>query len=172
MEDLTITEAASFAKKVYENLIYIFDREPYINHCFRVATIVKEVTTVNTIIITALLHDVMSETSTTYENILFAFGKEVADNVITLTNKKNLMEIMGESEYLLNKLNKLNADQLLIELASILDNVSCIIPQENFELYKRYLCTISYVLENLQNNNIKSYHMELIQKIALLSKSK
>ncbi|XP_046544286.1 guanosine-3',5'-bis(diphosphate) 3'-pyrophosphohydrolase MESH1-like isoform X1 [Haliotis rubra] len=67
---------------------------PYINHPIGVAYILTEEAGITdlSVIQTALLHDTVEDTSTTFDEIEAEFGKEVRDLVVELSDDKTLMK--------------------------------------------------------------------------------
>ncbi|XP_046347397.2 guanosine-3',5'-bis(diphosphate) 3'-pyrophosphohydrolase MESH1-like [Haliotis rufescens] len=67
---------------------------PYINHPIGVAYILTEEAGITdlSVIQTALLHDTVEDTSTTFDEIEAEFGKEVRDLVAELSDDKTLMK--------------------------------------------------------------------------------
>ncbi|XP_067653448.1 guanosine-3',5'-bis(diphosphate) 3'-pyrophosphohydrolase MESH1-like [Haliotis asinina] len=66
---------------------------PYINHPIGVAYILTEAGITDlSVIQTALLHDTVEDTSTTFDEIEAEFGKEVRDLVAELSDDKTLMK--------------------------------------------------------------------------------
>ncbi|HMN11793.1 MAG TPA: bifunctional (p)ppGpp synthetase/guanosine-3',5'-bis(diphosphate) 3'-pyrophosphohydrolase [Bellilinea sp.] len=74
--------------------------EPYINHCLAVATILSELVTSPVMIIAALLHDTVEDTSASSEDIRQNFGDEVAKLVEGVTKLINLPRVSKSEKYL------------------------------------------------------------------------
>ncbi|MFN3870461.1 MAG: RelA/SpoT family protein [Aquificaceae bacterium] len=72
--------------------------EPYVVHPIEVAIILAELGMDKTTIIAGLLHDVLEDTNTTYEEIKEKFGKEVADIVegVTKLGKINFKDLQTQ----------------------------------------------------------------------------
>lgn len=87
MKNKTI-EALSFAAKRHIEQ-YDDDGRPYYIHVIEVAFMVKELGANDDVYIAALLHDILEDTDTTYEEIKEEFGKNVADLVLEVTHKKD-----------------------------------------------------------------------------------
>ena len=66
--------------------------EPYINHLIEVAGLVSNAITDpdTNLIAAALLHDTIEDTKTTREELVRAFGSDVADLVVEVTDDKSL----------------------------------------------------------------------------------
>ncbi|WP_457596610.1 RelA/SpoT family protein [Hydrogenimonas sp.] len=84
-----IREALAFAKKAHEGQTRK-SGEPYIVHPILVATITASISSDETMVVAALLHDVVEDTDHTIEEIQARFGEDVANLVEGLTK---IMEI-------------------------------------------------------------------------------
>lgn len=88
-------EVMAFAKKAHEGQKRK-SGEPYITHPIAVANIAEQLWVYwydetfpdTTLTKVALLHDVIEDTSVTYEDIAKEFGYEIADYVLLLTKKE------------------------------------------------------------------------------------
>ena len=87
-----LQKALAFAKKAHEGQ-YRKSGEPYVIHPILVAAITGYVTNDETMVIAALLHDVVEDTSYTIEDIQNSFGENVAHLVEGLTK---IVEIRSE----------------------------------------------------------------------------
>lgn len=83
-----VTRAAEFAKQKHEDVKQLrkYTDEPYFVHCLAVAERVAKKTKNPRLISAAFLHDTIEDTKTTYEELVEAFGKIVADLVLELTD--------------------------------------------------------------------------------------
>jgi guanosine-3',5'-bis(diphosphate) 3'-pyrophosphohydrolase len=119
-----ILKAELFATMRHKKQKRKFNGEPYVYHCIRVADTIKEYSNYNEIlVIVALLHDILEDTDTTFNEIKNEFNIDIAKMVQSLTNDKKEIERMGKTEYLALKINTLNRDELLVKLADRLDNI-------------------------------------------------
>ena len=87
-----LQKALAFAKRAHEGQ-YRKSGEPYVIHPILVAAITGYVTNDETMVIAALLHDVVEDTSYTIEDIQNSFGENVAHLVEGLTK---IVEIRSE----------------------------------------------------------------------------
>lgn len=83
-----IRKAAEFAKRVHEGKVRKGSEIPYIVHPMEAAVIVSGLTGDPEVISAALLHDVIEDTDTTYEELREEFGKRVADLVLAESEDK------------------------------------------------------------------------------------
>lgn len=81
-----IEEALEFATIAHEGQVRKYTFEPYINHPIEVMNIVKTVPHTEDMLIAALNHDGIEDTWVEYTDVLFKFGKVVADLVQDLTD--------------------------------------------------------------------------------------
>ena len=67
-------------------------QEPYINHLLEVASLVAEATggANPNLVVAALLHDAVEDQGVSFETIVREYGKQVADNVMEVTDDKTL----------------------------------------------------------------------------------
>lgn len=94
-------QAASFAARAHRHDLRKDKRTPYFAHPARVALTVAVVFGCDddVALCAALLHDTIEDTGTDYDDLLEAFGPEVADAVAALTKNMILREDLREPEY-------------------------------------------------------------------------
>ena len=88
-----VLHAASFAALKHRKQVRKgHERYPYINHPIAVAELLAGVGGVTdpVILMAAMLHDTVEDTSTTFEELAEAFGPEVAELVREVTDDKRL----------------------------------------------------------------------------------
>ncbi len=78
--------AAAFAAKAHAGQVRRYTGEPYVTHCFDVASIVRTVPHTAEMLCAALLHDTVEDTDVTPDNIRTEFGPDVAVLVEMLTD--------------------------------------------------------------------------------------
>jgi hypothetical protein len=100
------------------------EQTPYINHPISVANRLQlvGVTNVN-ILLTALLHDTIEDTATTYEEIEKEFGVEVANMVKECTDNKSLDKVTRK-RLQISHAKEISAGARLVKMADKLDNSS------------------------------------------------
>jgi len=118
-------EAAAFAARQHRHQIRKDGRTPYFAHPARVAlTVVLEFGCVDPVAVTtALLHDTIEDTTADFEDVLEAFGADVAECVAALTKIMALPEDQREAEYD-QRLAKADWRARLVKLADVFDNFS------------------------------------------------
>lgn len=95
--DEVIKKALEFIEEKHAGQ-YRKSGEPYVVHPIEVATILAELGMDKTTIIAGLLHDILEDTNTSYEEIKEKFGKEVADIVegVTKLSKINFKDLQTQ----------------------------------------------------------------------------
>ena len=122
MNKLLWQEAAAFAAFAHRHQTRN-DNRPYVSHCFRVAMTVNLVFGFDDteVLAGALLHDTIEDCDVDYDDILAAFGRNVADYVAVMTKDMRLEEEIREIDY-----DKQLADGpwqgRLIKLSDVFDN--------------------------------------------------
>jgi len=87
-----VMRAYDFADKAHAGQKRV-SGEPYVSHCVAVAGILAEMQVTPTIIIAALLHDTVEDTTTTVADLTREFGDEVAKLVEGVTKLTNLPRV-------------------------------------------------------------------------------
>lgn len=97
-----LLEAVSFASRVHQGHTRKDGRTPYASHVFRVCLVLHTVFgfTDPRMMIAALLHDTVEDTTTDYDDIAEIHGNEIAGWVAALTKNKMLPEAEREDEYI------------------------------------------------------------------------
>lgn len=116
-------EAASFAARQHQGQLRKDGRTPYFAHPVRVALTVRQVFGIEdeVALAAALLHDLIEDTTTDYDDLLEKFGKDVADAVAALTKDARLPEDEREAAYD-RQLSQASWQTRLVKLADVYDN--------------------------------------------------
>lgn len=99
---------------------------PYINHPIKVAELVvkyKKSRNIDQIVAAALLHDVLEDTYTSYQELKDSFGEMVASMVMEVTTASYMPVLVGKSNYLKHKMLDMSPYALVIKLADRLANL-------------------------------------------------
>lgn len=158
----TLWKPLLFAIEKHQGQIRKFNGQPYIMHPIRVAQIVQDHEGDESDIISALLHDTLEDTETTFEELECHFGSIVAQNVWQLTNESNV----NKTEYLKHKLIDSPSHVLLIKLADRLDNVDDLsITHKSWSL--NYATSTIQILSHLLEHRVSFtiQHLNLIEQI-------
>ncbi|MFG0257479.1 MAG: HD domain-containing protein [Phycisphaerales bacterium JB043] len=94
-------EACALATRAHRKQRRKDGETPYVSHAFRVALTVRHVFDCDdeVCLAIALLHDTIEDTTVDYDDLLEAFGAEVADGVALLSKDKRMREDLREPAY-------------------------------------------------------------------------
>jgi guanosine-3',5'-bis(diphosphate) 3'-pyrophosphohydrolase len=120
-----IQDAASFAARAHDGQLRKDRVTPYASHPFRVCLIVRDLFGFDDprMLIAALLHDTIEDTTTDCDDLVERFGHEIAAWVAFLTKDKRLPEAERERVYL-ERLKAAPWQVQVCKLADIFDNLS------------------------------------------------
>ena len=157
-----VIKAYNFSKQKHDGQKRKFSNLDYFVHPKWVARKVEELTKDEDLVIVALLHDVIEDTDTSYEEINKVFGKKIADLVYELTNDNILKVQMGKKAYMSYSINKMSSDAFTVKLVDRLHNVLFLEGDEADKNFIRwYWKETKYILEHLKREN------SLINKVQL-----
>lgn len=117
-------EAAAFSARKHAGQTRRDGRTPYFSHVVRVAMTVSETFGCHDeqALASALLHDLIEDTTTDYEDILERFGQSVAEMVAALTKNMAMPEPAREKDYDA-RIARADWRVRLIKLADAYDNL-------------------------------------------------
>lgn len=120
-----VLEAVAFAARAHQGHLRKDGKTPYVSHVFRVCLVVRDLFGFDDprMLITALLHDTIEDTTTDFDDIAERFGPEVAEWVGYLTKDKRLPDDERE-RYYIARLKQAPWQVQACKLADIYDNVS------------------------------------------------
>lgn len=149
--------ACAFALKAHGDQRRKYTFEPYISHPIAVAEMVATVTGDCEMIAAAFLHDVIEDTSTTYEDICNAgFGWSIADMVSDLSDKSRTEDGNRAARKAIDRSALANADPRVktIKLADLIHNSESILRHDpNFA--KVFIKEMDLLLDVLKDGNCK-----------------
>src|SRR5262249_46293209 len=89
-----LLEAVAFAARAHHGQFRKDRQTPYVSHVFRVCLVVRDIfgCTDPRMLIAALLHDTIEDTTTDFDDIHERYGAEIATWVAFLTKDKRLLE--------------------------------------------------------------------------------
>ncbi len=119
-----LLEAASFAARAHDGQYRKDGETPYASHPFRVCLVVRDVFGFDDprMLITALLHDTIEDTTTDFDDLAHRYGHEIAGWVADLTKDKRLPDDERERVYL-ERLMQAPWQVQVCKLADIFDNL-------------------------------------------------
>jgi (p)ppGpp synthase/HD superfamily hydrolase len=130
-----LSEAIEFATKAHAGQTRKFSGEPYINHPLRVYERVKSYNGNTDEQLAAILHDVLEDTTATYDEIEERFGEDVAILVVELTNPyvaspdKNI-----RSMFMMEHWEDMSEEAAFVKLCDRIDNLNDI-PHDQLNTY-------------------------------------
>ena len=168
-----IKKALEFATKAHINQKRK-DGTPYINHPIKVAEYIrkyKESHQIDNLIISALLHDTLEDTSVTYYEIANKFGYLVASITLELTNDLELKKLLGKTRYMQIKMNNMTNWALDIKLCDRLSNIKDLINADSNFREKYIIETIEIINYITNNRKLTKTQLNIISDINKVIKS-
>lgn len=163
-------KAMEYASSRHKTQKRRFTHELYVEHCKRVAEIVrsyKKSHEIDKLVSSALLHDTIEDTNTTEEDLEKMFGGLVSSLVVELTSDKAKIRKEGKQEYLSDKMIHMSSWALVIKLADRLDNVNDL-DKTSEEFRNRYSKETVYILNMLEaHRKLTKTQVELVGAIRL-----
>src|SRR5579862_8018264 len=97
-----LLEAASFAARAHHGQLRKDRATPYVSHVFRVCLVVRDIFGFDDprMLITALLHDTVEDTTTDFDDLEKRYGAEIAQWVAYLSKDKRLRDDERERAYI------------------------------------------------------------------------
>ena len=119
-----LLEAASFAARAHHGQLRKDRVTPYVSHVFRVCLIVRDLFGFDDprMLITALLHDAIEDTTTDFDDVEAKYGHEIATWVAYLSKDKRMPEKQRELAYL-QRLQEAPWQVQVCKLADLFDNL-------------------------------------------------
>jgi guanosine-3',5'-bis(diphosphate) 3'-pyrophosphohydrolase len=119
-----LLHAAAFAARAHHGQVRKDKETPYVSHVFRVCLVARDIFGISDprVLMTALLHDTVEDTTTDFDDLEEHFGKEIAEWVAYLSKDKRLQEQEREQAYIAN-FSKAPWQVQACKLADIFDNL-------------------------------------------------
>jgi guanosine-3',5'-bis(diphosphate) 3'-pyrophosphohydrolase len=120
-------EAWNFASTIHNGQMIPGSDIPYINHLGLVAMEAtaaianKNINNPNLLIVCALLHDSIEDTSTTYDHIKNSFGIDVAKGVLALTKDEQLP---SKHEQMLDSISRIKEQPIEVWMVKLCDRIT------------------------------------------------
>jgi guanosine-3',5'-bis(diphosphate) 3'-pyrophosphohydrolase len=124
-ETSRLLDAASFASRAHHGQMRKDGKTPYVSHVFRVCLVARDVFGFDDhrVLITALLHDTIEDTTTDFDDIEERYGQEIARWVAFLTKNKAMPDEERERDYI-ERLLQAPWQVQACKLADVFDNLS------------------------------------------------
>jgi len=148
-------EAWNFASAIHNRQKIPGSDIPYINHLGLVAmeataTIVNSnINNPNLLVLCALLHDSIEDTSTSYEELKKVFGCEIADGVLSLTKNK---DIPSKAEQMQDSISRIKKQPKAVWMVKLCDRITNLQPPPkhwNKEKIAKYQNEARFILKEL-----------------------
>ena len=120
-----LNKAIEFVVKAHSGMYRKGTQIPYILHPLEASAIVARITNDENLIIAALLHDVIEDTSITYSEIDKIFGKKIAD-IVNGESEDKSKSWEERKEYTLSTLKNERLDVKIVALGDKLSNMRSI----------------------------------------------
>lgn len=162
----SLLQATIFATKAHGSQLRKYTGTPYILHPLEVAGLVAEVTTDPNMISAAILHDTVEDTPATYEDIVKAFGYDVGNLVLDLTDVSQPSDGNRKIRKEIDLRHTAGASPRAktIKLADLINNTQSIVEHDP-GFAKTYMAEKRALLEVLTEGNAILYNraMELVK---------
>ncbi len=162
-------KALEFATQKHAGQVRKGSGKPYVTHPISVSDLVKEYKDskkLDDLVVAALLHDVLEDTNTTFEEIAITFTPLVASLVLEVTNDSESISKIGKLEYQKKKVEGISNYGLLIKLADRLHNIT------DNPTYKMLTDTMELMGHLISNRNLSDTHNALVFDIQSVCKFK
>lgn len=158
-----VKRAIGFASFHHADQKRKFSGLPYIFHPLAVMAIVSTVTSKREMLAAAVLHDVLEDTDATPSGIELAFGREVRDLVLQLTDISTPDDGNRAHRKMLDRkhLAKASPDAMTVKLADIIDNASTVV-EEDPNFAKVFLMEKTLTLDVLRNGDSRLWSEAMI----------
>ena len=161
-----IQKAFHFAELAHDGQTRDFSKTPYVSHPKRVARIIQKRGYSKTIVIAAVLHDVLEDTGFNYDDLVERFGQLATNIVVEVSEPSKLRENctmsreQREAEFLEQLINISMAGKA-IKLADILDNTRdfCKYYNQNKERAQRFYFAKMDMLARLHDGDEELYKL-------------
>lgn len=162
-----VQKAIDYATMLHEGQ-YRHDGSPYVKHPINVMKNVlkyKKSSNLETLVISACLHDTLEDTYITYPDLVREFGPLVASIVLELTNDEDMKKLLGKKRYLAIKMKNMSSWALVIKLCDRLDNVLDMINSSD-EFRERYISETIFIFNYiLSSREFSLTHLTIINDI-------
>ena len=126
-------------------------------HSVSVAAMLLEEGCSKEVVLSGLLHDVIEDGNCTYEEVSIKFGKDIADNVMMLSEDVSIKDFKTRKIEFMNRLKDVPRDIVIAEIADKLQNLL-----SDYELFKRDGKVALATLSTTYEMN-KWYYLEMLK---------
>ena len=152
-------EAWNFSSDIHNDQKLPKSDIPYINHlglaAMEAMTAVAHtsINSPNLLVLCALLHDSIEDTTTTYKDIKKVFGIDIADGVLSLTKNAELSSKSEQMKGSINRIKKQPKEVWMVKLCDRITNLQP--PPKHWDKAKiaKYLNEARFILEQLGEAN-------------------
>lgn len=152
-----LEEAIHFVFIKFKNKKRIKEDIPLVFHSISVATMLLEEKCDYETVLSGLLHDIIEDSDTTYEELKDKYGVRIADNVLWLSERQEISDFRQRKKEFLARISKAPTNIILIEIADKLQNLL-----SDYHLYKRDGKEALATLNTTYEMN-KWYYLELLK---------
>jgi len=125
-----LMRAISYATNKHDGQRRKVDETPYIAHPYRVAMLLKAHSCPETVVIAALLHDVVEDTDGTFAEITNLFSSSVAELVHYVTEEDKREKWEQRKQHSIEKIRNAPLEAKLILAADKIDNLQSMLDSE------------------------------------------
>jgi len=123
-----VLKSIKFIDLKHYGLVRKSSNKPYITHPIYVSYILmsykQKSKNLDKLLAACILHDVLEDTNTTFEELVEQFGPLISSLVLELTSDKEEIEKVGKNEYLKIKIIGMSSYALTLKLCDRLANIS------------------------------------------------
>jgi (p)ppGpp synthase/HD superfamily hydrolase len=130
MEEQLIERAKQFAREKHKEQVRDYPTVPYISHPENVYQLVRKFGKcyphfdVDFACTVAILHDIMEDTNTSYEQVSELFGTNVADAVLALTKNKSLPTPFARIADSIERIKQQPREVAIVKMCDRIDNIA------------------------------------------------
>ena len=148
-------QAIRFVIKAFEGKKRIKEDIDLSFHSISVGFMLKNIGCNEETILSGLLHDILEDTNYDYEYIKDNYGKSIADNVLSLSEDKNIKDWKTRKIKFIENLKEKEENVIIVEIADKLHNLL-----SDYELYKQNGKSALATLNTTYEMN-KWYYLEM-----------
>lgn len=148
-------QAIKFIIKAFENKKRIKEDIDLVFHSITIGFMLKNIGCDEETVLSGLLHDVIEDTDYDYEFLAYNYGKNIADNVLAVSENTNILDWKKRKIAFIENLANKDENIILIEVADKLHNLL-----SDYELWKMEGNTALSTLNTTYEDN-RWYYLEM-----------